>query len=188
MNWDALQTQLPLAIAAAGQLYEPDGTTPAVYWAEQGAAFRPDVWARLQIITDLTPFPAERRHRYDPDEDAVVENVVALKELAIQVTVESISQDLRRSAVAIAGAVRSLLWSRPIRDTLRQDGHVALVGVGTVLPAPYTSREDRRQSGAILELTLRTHSVYHGANHDYVETVGISPDGLLEELEAPLWL
>lgn len=190
MNWTALQEQLPIAIAAAGLLYVPETSPlePAVYWVDQEAQWRPDAWAMLQIITDVSPFQTERRFRYDPDLDRVVEHVVGLKQLTIQVTVESSSQKLERSAVAIAGAIRARLWSRPIRDTLRDAGHVALVAVGDARPAPYLSREDRRQGGAIFELTLRSHSVYHGADHDYAESAEITPDGLLEELEAPLWL
>lgn len=190
MNWTALEEQLPIAVAAAGLLYVPEKSPPepAVYWADQEAQWRPDAWAMLQIITDVTPFQAERRFRYDPDLDRVVEHIVGLEQLTIQVTVESSSQKLGKSAAAIAQAIRARLWGRAIRDTLRDSGRVALVAVGDVRPAPYLSREDRRHGGAILDLTLRAMSVYHAGEHDYVEAAGISPDGLLEELEAPLWL
>lgn len=176
MKWSVLETALPAAITSASGLSD-------VSWKHQATEWREDVFVLLEVLNLTNPYPAdERRLKYDAGEDVIKETVQGLRELTVQVTIESHSQKLGDSAKAFAEVIRARLWSTTIRDTLYADGEVSLVSVGDVLPAPYLDRDDRMRSVAIFELGLRGSTAYSGGDLDPVERMGISAMGGDEEL------
>lgn len=178
MKWDVLQAALPQAIADTSGIVDGQTTpAPAVYWVGQDAQWLADVHVNLEVINFVSPYPAdERRWTWNAGADQIDEHVLGVRDLTIQVTVESASQDLTRNALAFADAVRTKLHSTASRDLIGT-ANVALVSVGAARPAPYLTREDRLKSVAIFELQLRSHTRLLGGQIDPVEQIGVTLPG-----------
>lgn len=185
MRWDLLKTELPEALAMATGLREPDGTTPSVYWKGRATEYRPDVFALIEVLNMASPWPDETRLPYDSEADTITEIGVGVREVTLQVTLESMSQEPDKTALAWASLMRTRIWSSDVRHHLRDEAGAVLLRATPAISAPYLSREDRQHSAALFELTLRAHDVYAGPTHDPVERFGVSVMGGAEQSMPP---
>lgn len=187
MDWVKLESQLPLTIAAAGRIYDGQDTpAPAVYWKHQwnSTSYRSPVIALLELIgSPRNPYVFDGvQWREDVANGLLRARVWGIRDLTVQVTIETMHQGLNQSAEAWADFTRARLHGDHVLETLRADGDVVVRSIGQTVSSPFNDRDNRKLSRASFDLELRGLSVFEVADDPDGTTPGMGTVERVDEV------
>lgn len=171
MNWSSIETGLISAVRSAA-----DDPSLTVFWQETPQGFRTFPLVRLDVVSFDNVGRDEIRGEADAGTQTIQQRVYGNRLLTIQITIETRSQSLAGSAMALADTVRTGLGGEAVRDALASGPEVGLTLRGPVRHATYTNANGMRQSFASFEVTLNAHSSQAMREIEYIAEVRYSGD------------
>lgn len=164
MNWASIKTALAEVVA------EQSGLT--THWVKRDSAWRPDAFARLDLLGVRSIGVDEERLEHDEVQDVLIQRRYGQRVIRVQIAVETQSQELEKTAMVYAEKMRARLRLVEVHAALNAAG-LAFSGADEITALDYDDEEGRTVSFAGFEARFNAFTLERGDDLDRVDVVTV---------------
>lgn len=132
--------------------------TDRVFWVHQaGTLWEDTLFVELSLVSLVVVGRDEVRYSASADGTALVPRVYGLRNLNVQVKIDSMRQNFSNHAFAVASPLHASLSRCPDVDEAFARAELVIANIGNITNVDYMDSYERMRSAAIFEMVIHTH-------------------------------